>query len=240
MPKLRLVSDRSSQIRALLDQCTAEELNVVLKYLRERTFLHPLEREWGTKAETILTAIARSSDLTQRGVRGILAEASFEEFVLADLEKLGWKTSLVIGDRSYDFVLEKGTMSARIQVKLQRKERGNPKEFAQRSRAKLKCPAGTFHVVEVQKTRSGKKGGEQTRPYRFGDFDILAVSLHPSTGDWQKFMYTVGSWLLPRPTNPELIAVLQPVPTRPDFFWTNSLEEALDWFRSAGSRRLYS
>ena len=31
--------------------------------------------------------------------------------------------------------------------------------------------------------------GLATRPYRFGEFDILAVSMHPSTNDWNRFMY---------------------------------------------------
>jgi hypothetical protein len=48
-----------------------------------------------------------------------------------------------------------------------------------------------MYAVEVQKTRSGEKKGQKTRPYRFGDFDILAVNLHPTTGDWKRFVYTV-------------------------------------------------
>jgi len=53
-------------------------------------------------------------------------------------------------------------------------------------------------VVETQRTRGGKdkKSNSDTRPYHFGEFDILAVSMQPSTGNWNEFLYTVSSWLL--------------------------------------------
>lgn len=40
-----------------------------------------------------------------------------------------------------------------------------------------------MYVVETPRTRGGKDltSGEDTRPYRYGEFDILAVSMHPST-----------------------------------------------------------
>ena len=80
------MSDSSAvnTILSLIDQCSEAERSAILKYLRQRynLTLHPLEKEWGITAETILTAIARSSDLTRRGIRGIIAEATFEEFVL--------------------------------------------------------------------------------------------------------------------------------------------------------------
>src|SRR5205823_3718548 len=98
-------------------------------------------------------------DLTQRGIRGILAEATFEETVLPQLAGAGWNAIAILGDQAYDFLLEKGPARVRIQVKLQRRQVGIPKEFAARSRAALKCPSGKIYVVEVQKTRSGEKKG---------------------------------------------------------------------------------
>jgi hypothetical protein len=123
---------------------------------------------------------------------------------------------------------------------LQRKQSGEPKEYAARSRASLKCPPGAMYVVEVQKTRSGEKDGEKTRPYRFGDFDILAVNLHPATGSWERFAFTVGSWLLPRAKEPRLIEIFQPVPTTPDEFWTDDLGRCIEWFLAGTQKRLYS
>ena len=97
-----------------------------------------------------------------------------------------------------------------------------------------------MHVVEVQKTRSGQRKGVKARPYRFGGFDILAVNMHPSTGDWKRFMFTVGAWLLPHRSTPDLIETFQPVPSRPDDYWTDDLGRCIQWFQSSAQRRLYS
>ena len=224
----------------LIEQASEEERRIILAYLRERVPLHALETEWRTTAEEILTAISRSSDLTLRGIRGILAEAIFEKRVLPKINAGGWSTAKIVGDQPYDFLIQRGQAQVKIQVKLQRKERGEPKEYAAKSRTSLRCPPGEIYVVEVQKTRSGKKNGEQTRPYRFGDFDILSVNLHPVTGDWERFMFTVGGWLLPRQKELNLIEIFQPVPITPDEYWTDDLSQCIEWFLSGTTKKLYS
>ncbi len=234
------MTDRTDEVRELIDRSSEEQQRRILAYLRQRVPLHPLERQWGTTAEAILTAIARSSDLTQRGIRGILAEATFEETVLPKLEPSGWKAITIVGDQTYDFLLEKAASRVRIQVKLQRREAGVPKQYAARARASVSCPSGIMYVAEVQKTRSGERAGEKTRPYRFGDFDILAVNLHPSSGDWKRFVYTVANWLLPRRQQPGLIEVFQPVPSCPDEYSTDDLGRCIDWFLTGTHKRLYS
>lgn len=98
----------------------------------------------------------------------------------------------------------------------------------------------------MQKTRTGKKKrkgdseGEETeesvemidtRPYAFGDFDILAVSMWPSSRDWKDFRYTVGRWLIARPDNPSNIAVMQPVSPTNNDVWTNDFDTAVVWLR---------
>jgi hypothetical protein len=92
----------------------------------------------------------------------------------------------------------------------------------------------SFYVVETQKSRKGihRTTGETTRPYRFGEFDILAVCMEPATHDWSEFRFTVGNWLLPRPSSPRLIAVYQPVSLTPNDDWTDSLAKAIEWWRS--------
>jgi hypothetical protein len=223
----------------LIDQANEDEQRIILAYLRERGPLHPLEVGWNTTAEEILTAIARSSDLTLRGIRGILAEAIFEKRILPVLQERGWKTITVAGDQPYDFVLDCGGKQVKIQVKLQRREVGKPKEFAAAVRSALVSPPdGALYVVEVQKTRTGTRDGEDTRPYHFGDFDILAVNLHPVTGNWSRFMYTVGDWLFPRKQD-SLIQIMQPVPIVPDEYWTDDLETCISWFRHIAKKRLY-
>jgi hypothetical protein len=79
---------------------------------------------------------------------------------------------------------------------------------------------------------------EKTRPYLFGDFDILAVNLHPSTGDWKNFRYTVASWLIPRSKDKTLIEVFQPVAAIPNSVWANDLSVCLKWLESSEQRQV--
>jgi hypothetical protein len=93
-------------------------------------------------------------------------------------------------------------------------------------------------VVETQKTRGGTKKGQATRPYRFGEFDVLAVSMAPSTGRWDLFLCTVAAWLLPDPTDKRLICKLQPVPPAPTADWTDDVATCIAWFRSGEKRTI--
>ena len=229
---------------SILDRCSDDERMLIRNHLQKQ-FPHPLETEWGIEYSLILSAIRRSSDLTRRGVRGIIAEAVFEEEIVPQVQPIGWNSFPVVGDLAYDVLLRKGTTSARIQIKLQRLEKHEPKLYYPRH-----YEPGSFFVVEVQKTRSGERVSlpiaeassqksrslevdtYQTRPYRFGDFDILAVNMHPSTRDWKSFRYTLGSWLLPRLDDESLMEIFQPVSATPNDVWTDSLATSLRWFES--------
>jgi len=67
------------KIQSLLAQYSTEERHEVFKILRKEFPIHDLERKLNASAEVILEAIARSSDLTLRGVRGVIAEAAFKK-----------------------------------------------------------------------------------------------------------------------------------------------------------------
>jgi hypothetical protein len=234
------MSKLTEAIARLVDGCSLEEKREVIEYTRRQTPLHELESDWNTSAEAILTAISRSTDLTQRGVRGILAEATFEQTVIPQMELLGWQPQVIAGDQAYDFVLKRASRAVRIQVKLQRKEVGRPMHYGPKARAAIKYFGDEApYVVEVQKTRSGKKDNKNTRPYRFGDFDILAVNLHPSTGDWHRFIYTVGNWLIPRSSDASMIDIFQPVPPESDDFWSDDLGKCIEWSFSKKRRTIY-
>ena len=99
-----------------------------------------------------------------------------------------------------------------------------------------------MYVVETQKTRAGidRRTGSSTRPYRFEEFDVLAVAMHPSTNRWDTFMYTVANWLLPRPEEPSEILKFQPVPVAPNRDWTDTFETAAKWFRSQRQKTIRS
>jgi hypothetical protein len=237
-------------ISKLIVECPREDLRALKLYL-QRLLPHPLESAWGIDADTILSAISRSSDLTKRGVRGIIAEAVFVNEIVPAIADSGWQPVDLKGDHRYDVLLKKGDLTARIQVKLQRLEEGLPKLYYPKH-----YEVGSLFVVEVQKTRTGQKATQKTlpgtestiattesvtvstRPYGFGDFDILAVNLHPSSGSWRDFRYTVASWLLPRQANRGLIEIFQPVAAVPNDAWTDDLQACLDWFEDGKEARI--
>lgn len=217
--------DKAKQLLSTLPE---SDQRAVLDWLRESFPVHPLEAKWGAPAEVILEAIDRASDLSHRGVLGLIAEASFKVNVIDSLE--GWTSHQVQGDAAYDFLITRGEEQFRIQVKRQRMERRVPKVFPRSS--------GLF-VAETQRTRSGiGSTGESTRPYRFGEFDILAVSMQPSTDDWASFRFAPQSWLLPRPLDPRLLRVMQPVSLTPNHDWSASLLECIERTRSGVHRQV--
>src|SRR5437660_12847825 len=94
---------RKEDVLQLLEQCSLEERREIFNHLRKEFPIHALEADLNTQAEVILEAMARSSDLTMRGIRGIIAEAAFLVDVLQKIE--GWKTVQIVGDASYDFLI---------------------------------------------------------------------------------------------------------------------------------------
>lgn len=222
------------EIKRLLDLCTDEQCREILLHLRRRIPIHPIEATLNTQAEVILEAINRASDLTLRGVRGIIAEAAFAVGVADRLEE--WRDVTPQGDLPFDFLLEDAQGQIRIQVKMQRRVSGRP----MRANEASKLLSREMFVVETQRTRGGvdRSTGEDTRPYRFGEFDILAVSMHPSTNDWNSFMYTVSGWLLPRQENPGLLMKFQPVAPVPNEYWTDDFLTCVSWLRSGRGTRI--
>jgi len=228
------VSNPLDEIKRLLDNCTDEQRQVIFQYLRSKIRLHPIEEKLNVQAEVILEAISRAGDLTLRGIRGIIAEAAFLLNVVGRLE--GWEDKTPEGDRPYDFLLTDGNGDVRVQVKMQRLKSQRPMTAHEGYRF---LPQDMY-VVETQRTRGGsdQKTGEDTRPYRYGEFDILAVSLHPSTGDWSRFLYTVGSWLLPSKGKKNLLLKFQPVAKDPNDDWTNDFLTCVSWLRSGQSKSI--
>lgn len=230
-------------IKRLLAGCTDDERRAVLREVRQTVQLHQLEVDFGAPAEVILEAIHRAPELTRRMLRGVIADAAFATMVVPMLRERGWSDVTPEGNFAFDHVLADMHGPITVQVKLQRSEKGEP---VITTGSKYGLAAGMF-MVEPQKTRSGKKrtngdadsgdGADKTRPYRYGDFDILAVSLQPSTGDWSRFRYTVGDWLLPGKGANE-IATYQPVAMAPDADWTDDFNEVARWFRAGIEKRI--
>ena len=212
-------------IKAALAKATSDERLRILEVLRKEFPIHKLEQQWNASAELILEAISRSSDLTKRGIRGVIAEAAFHRAVVLPLQGRAWADNTPAGNHPFDFQLDRENLSVRVQVKMQRLENHAPKLW-KKSEGQLT----TVYVVETQKTRSGTDSkGQSTRPYRFGEFDILAVAMHPSSGDWNRFLYTVADWLIPRPQDKKLISVYQPVPAESNNDWSSDFDTAVAW-----------
>ena len=239
------MSERTEKVKALIDALTPAELQTLASYLRSKLPKHALEAKWGIDYEVILDAIHRSQDIVQRGVRGVIAEAVFEAKVLPSVK--GWHAVPVVGDLSYDFDIRRDSddKQIKIQVKLQRTAAGKPL-------SRSFFGPDTF-IVEVQKTRSGIKRKvsqatseesapatpAKTRPYQFGDFDILAVNMQPSSQDWAQFMYTVASWLIPRSGDKSLIEIMQPVSRNRSAVWTDNIDECIQWLISGEKKIIF-
>lgn len=219
------------QVKQLLEQCSEEQRLEVFKLLRQEFPIHPLETKLKIPAEIILEAIDRSSDLTLRGVRGIITELAFNLYVIENLK--GWISLPLSGNLPYDYLLQDNIGRVSVQVKMQRLRQHEPM-MANEARRDL---PKDMYVVETQRTRAGvdRQTGAGTRPYRFGEFDILAVSLQPSTDDWKSFMFAVATSLIPDRVDPKLLAKFQPVPAQPGGIWTNQFETCVKWFRSSAT-----
>lgn len=224
----RVGEDRTlARILRGLAESDVETRRAVFEVLRAEFPIHPLEARLGVPAELLMEAIARAGPLTLRGIRGVLAEAAFEVRVLRGLD--GWSRLPVAGDPSFDYLLDDGRGAIRIQVKLQRQKAGRPM-MASEGYRRL---SSEMFVVETQRTRGGRDfRGEDTRPYRFGDFDVLAVAMEPSAGTWDAFLYTVADWLMPRPDDIGRLLKFQPVPRESNADWTHDFGTCVQWFRS--------
>jgi hypothetical protein len=207
--------DRTTErLSEMIGALTAADQRSLFEMLRTRIAIHPLEAEFGAPAEVILEAISRSSDLSKRGVLGLIAEAALKVHVLDRMDD--WELLSPPSEAAFDFGLRRDGRLVRIQVKRQRQERHQPKRWRDDP---------SLFVVETQRTRSGRgKDGEQTRPYRFEDFDVLAVCMQPCTDDWTCFRFARTVDLLPREDDARCLAVLQPVSLKPNEVWHHSLE----------------
>jgi hypothetical protein len=146
------MTEKIESLKQQIDRCTTKEKRLLATHLNSLLGLHPLEAEWGIDSETILNAIQRASDLTKRGVRGIIAEAIFVNRVVPSIADSGWSFRVMnSNDLPYDALLQKGEQKARIQIKLQRLEKGIPKLYYPKQFSE------ELYVVDVQKTRSGKR-----------------------------------------------------------------------------------
>lgn len=227
------MSSTVERIKELLHECSVEEREIIFRYLRRDIAIHSLEERLNTKAEVILEALHRASDLTLRGVRGIIAEATFTIDIVGQMAE--WKDITPKGDFAYDCLLADQAGAVRVQIKMQRLKDHKPMMACEGYRFLPK----DLYVAETQRTRGGKDSqGQATRPYKFGEFDILGVCLHPSSNNWQDFVYTVGQWLIPDPKDNQRILKFQPVSVVEGEDWTHDFTKCVSWLRSGRKKRI--
>ena len=230
----RQLDHRVDRILAIIARSEPGVRRAALERIRRDYPIHPLEQKLGASAEVILDAIDRAGPLTRRGIRGVLAEAAFGTTVVVGLK--GWKSLETPKDPPYDFLLDYGAGAVRVKVKSQRNKDSRP----MLANEAYRWLSSEMYVVETQRTRGGKaaRTGNDTRPYRFGEFDILAVSMEAPTKNWGRFLYTASDWLLPRSEDPRLLLKFQPVSKVPNEDWTDSFEECVNWLRSGKQKQI--
>ena len=194
---------------------------------------HPMEAVLNLTSDEVLSAIQKmklQDGMPWRMLRGSLADLLFEVIVVPTLT--GWADVPFSGDLPYDYKLRNPVgEEVTLQIKLQRSVKNQPSLFNKKT-------GKNMFSVETQRTRGGIVNGVKTRPYRFGEFDILAVCMYPSTGRWDTYMYTVEKWLLPHATEANGLATFQPVAQRPNADWTDSLTQAIEWLRSGQQKTI--
>ena len=224
-------------LTSLIKQSSQENRRKIFELLRKEFPIHQLESDFNVNAERILEAVSRSDDLSKRGIRGLIAEATFVLDIAPKLAPL--KMMEIDEGQPYDCLLRDPLGDVRVQIKMQRREKQQPK-LAHLMRQFSHLPEDYF-VVETQRTRGGKNAdGSKTRPYRFGEFDILGVCLHPSSNNWDDFVFTISSWLLPHKTEEGCLATYQPVSPRESTDWTRDFLKCVTWLRQNTKRQICS
>jgi hypothetical protein len=226
------------ELTTLILALPERERALVLENIQKSLPRHPTEVRLKADSRTLLEAIARANDFSIRGIEGIIAEAVFAIDILPGLK--GWSEHAKPADAPFDFLLRRQARvgDVRLQFKMQRREKHVPLMASGAAKRRWRS-LDTFFVVEVQKTRGGKTAsGKKSRPYRFGEFDLLAVSLGASTGYWGDVAFTVANWLLPTESEPDAIRTLQPVNPAESDDWTRSFERAIEWLDSRKQRTI--
>jgi hypothetical protein len=186
---------------------------------------HELEDLLNAPASDIMEAILKGFR-AQVDVKGKLAELYLYRY-LEGLENQGTIQSLEWRDKDGhpDFAFESKGKSYQMECKNLRNEVYKKPEFS--------------YKVEIQRTRNSKDGSN-TRSYRADYFDILAVCTFNQTDKWD-FMFIRADDLEIVKDNPELLKIMQRVPTKITNPWKKDLIDVLnsfgeEWSSKSGNR----
>lgn len=175
---------------------------------------HALEVKYGLTAQELLDAIDRRFRL-KVALEGAVAEVHFER-KLKVASREGWLSSYVEHDvdgmHDFTFNTLRGT-PMRVEVKTIRN--------------------GTKPRVELQKTRAAI-GDPSSRYYDRDHFDIVAVCLGRSTGEWSQFVYALMRDLPGHKTHPSKVQVMNTINSDPpgSVIWYERLQDVIDAYEN--------
>jgi hypothetical protein len=173
---------------------------------------HALEVKYGLTAQELLDAIDRRFRL-KVALEGAVAEVHFERKLLI-ASREGWLAGYEAHDMDgmHDFtVVTLSGMAMRVEVKTIRN--------------------GRKAQVELQKTRAAK-ADPSSRYYNRDHFDVVAVCVGRSTGDWSQFRYALVRELPCHRNHPNKLQVMHPIPDgeEGELRWFSRFQDVIDAF----------
>ena len=174
---------------------------------------HPLEIKYDLTAQELLDAIDRRFRL-KVALEGAVAEVHFERKLKVASQEgwlAGYESHDVDGMHDFTFTTNTG-QTFRVEVKTVRN--------------------GPILRVEVQKTRAAK-GDPSSRYYNLDHFDILAVCLGRSTGNWSEFTYALVRMLPRHKTYEGKLQVMHRITrnVEAEQIWFDRLQDLIDYER---------
>jgi len=171
---------------------------------------HNLEIKYGLTAQELLDAIDKRFRL-KVALEGAVAEVHFER-KLRIATREGWLKDFEGHDIDgmYDFtVVTLAGVSIRVEVKTLRN--------------------GPKPRVELQKTRAAK-ADPSSRYYDRDHFDVVAVCMGRSTGDWAQFRYAFVGELPRHKDYPNKLSVMHNIPEAEDVVprWFSRFQDVID------------
>lgn len=163
---------------------------------------HPLELKYGLSAYEILDAI-ENRFRARVTLEGAVAEVQMEKRIQVLLGSVieRYETHDLDGYPDFSIWLPGEARPLLVECK-------NVRDHKEAYRKGGEVVA---YKVETQKTRAAR-GDYTSRYYDLLQFDILGVCLGKKTGDWTQFMFARSRDLLPHPSHPGKLAVIQRVP----------------------------
>lgn len=182
---------------------------------------HELERLYDLTAEELLEAISRRFRL-KVALEGAVAEVHLErklKAMQAEGKILDYKAHDVDGMHDFSVKTTEAGPAVRVEVK-------NVRNY--------KTPK-----VEIQKTRTSM-GDVSSRFYGHDQFDVIAVCMGKSTGEWSQFAFALTRDLPRHVAHPQKLAVFHEIgfpKAKTAVHWYCILEEVLE--AHEGQRNLF-